>query len=416
MDQSTDNFAVEKTRDTKIVTIGARNFQVPAYTRLDDRGCADSRLVTYKSGDELAEHVEITGSASASMALGFGPSLSASLHNTLRRYVKSDRQYALYEHQSILYRVALPTIGIEQTMHTAYSRATRLLPEWDSTNQGVVNAYADYFRVYGTHVITSVNYGWRYQLKVDCINESIESQKNFKSNVMVQFNGIVAKAKVNAEYKQSEQYRRYLAASNTTCHVLGGAVQLTSEASRIPDSTDAYGRWLSGISSGRDEALIGFKTIQLGLLYRSSDETALVRAGESIDRAFNYMASFGPKENLGRIAFRLSKDSDWAALDILSNNCHIDVPSPWPSAVCEMTEKRVNFGTIRHFEVSHIEFEVVHSGGLIDIRLTRGDAGTGGVRRGWAALRLGSADVAVNARNVTGDGLNEMTFCGLSAQ
>ncbi|KAF8536593.1 hypothetical protein BDD12DRAFT_982654 [Trichophaea hybrida] len=417
VDQSVSNFALTPSNETRPITIGSRTFDVPKDIRVTRQTQTDGRLTTCQSGIELLEAATSDGAISCSFGIGrVGLSANASLYDAHRKYVKNDRQYALYGHRTILYRAALPTAGLIQKVDAAYKQAGLELPEWDSARQDVVDAYADYFNIYGTHVITEVDYGWRYQLIIDCGKKSAEAIQNFKANISAQYNGILARGRVTAGYTESEQYKHYLATSNATCHILGGSPTLAGEASRIPDNSDAYGEWLADISNARNEALIKVKAEPLALLYRTSGNTALKQVGAALESAFHHITTLGPTANPRRIPVRVLKDSDWGAVNFISDNCRIEVPDVWPAGVLEMTNKRVKFGIISHFQISHVDINIISDGGTIDVDLSHGNSGTQGLNTGWVALRLACGDLAVNAKtHPFGDGINGMIFRGLTA-
>jgi len=415
--QSVGNFAFAPSGETRPVPIGSRTFDVPANIRIARQTQTDGGLVIYKSGYDLLQAAINDGSISRSFGIGdIGPSADSSFHKAYRKYVKNDRLYALYSHQTVLYKAALPKIGLVRAVDAAYKEAALELPPWNSASQEVVDAYVDYFSIYGTHVITEVDIGWRYQLMVDCGKENTETSSNFKANISAQYNGILASGSVTAGHTESKQYKHYIATSNAICYVLGGSSKLAFEASRIPDNSEAYRKWLDDISDARSEALIKVKTDSLALLYRTSGEVALKLVGKALESAFHHITTLGPTANLRRIPVRILKDSDWGGVDFISGNCRIEVPDVRPAEVLEWTTKRVKFGIFKHFQISHVDFIIISDGGAIDVELSHGNDGTHGGNAGWVALRLACGDLVVNAKSVSGgDGKNGMTFRGLVA-
>ncbi|KAF8253464.1 hypothetical protein K440DRAFT_657403 [Wilcoxina mikolae CBS 423.85] len=417
MDQNVGNFAFTPSNETRPITIGSRTFDVPKDIRVTRQTHTDGKLTTYQSGIELLQAATIDGTISCSFGIGrLGLGANTSFHDGHRKYAKNDRLYALYGHRTVLYRAAIPTAGLIRKIDAAYKQAGLELPEWDSACQDVVDAYADYFNMYGTHVITEVDYGWRYQLIIDCGKENAETSRNFKANISTQYSGILARDRFVAGHKESEQYKHYIASSNATCYILGDSPTLAFEASRIPDDPDAYGEWLADISDARNEALIKVKAESLALLYRTSGDAALKKVGGALESAFHHIATLGPTANLRRIPARVLKDSDWGAVNLISDNCRIEVPDVWPAGVLEMTTKRVRFGIIRVFQISHVDINIISDGGTIDVDLSHGNDGTQGTNTGWVALRLACGDLAVNKKTLPyGDGINGMIFRGLTA-
>lgn len=93
-----------------------------------------------------------------------------SIKASLDRSFSDDTRYALFSFQKRLLDVDLDSYG-DDINFAAIEASLLSLDAFDGTNPRTVDRYRNFFRYWGSHVITGVTYGARFQLVgVSCLN------------------------------------------------------------------------------------------------------------------------------------------------------------------------------------------------------------------------------------------------------
>lgn len=193
-----------------------------------------------------------------------------------------DKQYAFLTNSSDLFTAAL--IGnmnqIWAYVKSDLKAAMKALPHTYTDNDKI---FHDFVSLWGTHLVSNVTYGTRFELVISCSKSNSEVNKNFKANVQAEYSGVVGGAEASVDVKGSTEYKAYQNDRTVTHTILGGNPQAAGVLNADPTNKEAAKSWAGSDRGIGFEALVHMDTFPLGdLLMYSTDKSE-----QAIGRALN---------------------------------------------------------------------------------------------------------------------------------
>lgn len=170
----------------------------------------DASMRTYASGSEAVQDLKRKGTLGASYH-GISGNVDAGFG--VYKELNSDHQYSIWTDNRPMYteRIKEPASYLNRVM---IARAkSQLFKPWDPNVAEVVSIYYDFFTKYGTHVITSMTYGWRYSLVIKCDRANSTTNKSFHATVKAALRAPCSRrpsTQPHTRHKQNKPARRMI--------------------------------------------------------------------------------------------------------------------------------------------------------------------------------------------------------------
>jgi MAC/Perforin domain len=391
------------------LAVVGRNGRTPVYcfslpsniTVYDDVGDSDACIRTFSSGQEVYQALQSDSSFSSTY---MGLTISGPCSRLLGSSYESDRQYAFINQSQPLYTATFDEGNV--LFNDIVKGAATGLPDWDPQEADIVRRYFAYFQSYGTHLVTKVTYGRRYQIMVSASNSNEEQKRKFGANVKAQYlDGPLQNRDVH-----SESYGHYQSSSQWRINVNGGDKTKAEHWKAYPEDRLRRDTWLESWNFEPNDDITSVKIQETSALFAQSPDPALQTASANLKSALAHLLTSQ------RSHCWIFVDSDYGWVEIMSRNARIEVPDTLPPRVEPgfMNERYVRFGKPREggghgahgtFRDS-MRFTIVGDGGPVDVVLGTGDAGAGGMGTASISLRVcggGSAEkVGTGCRPVFG--------------
>ncbi|CAL8582343.1 hypothetical protein XPA_008010 [Xanthoria parietina] len=273
----------------------------------------DSEQRSFKNGDDAfqaisgntdveARYYAVTGGATAAYAV--------------KKSLQRNYQYLRMVHNNGVVNVHF--VDYDTAINEAMLRR-RLdrIDKFNPQNQDTIEQYRSLFASIGSHIITGLNYGDRFQLQqvwADNSNEAVN--QNFDADVGAEFNGLTSGGNVKAGVNGSSEFTSFEGTVQKTVTVKGGDEQIAASLqSNLYDKTvfNKYTAWAN--STGQNPRLHSFQTMPLWDLISGATDDAVAGRARDVEMAYNWIVE-NPKQHITQGTLTIA--SDWGVLDLLT--------------------------------------------------------------------------------------------------
>lgn len=331
----------------------------------------DASMRSYASGSEAVEDLKGKSTLGASYQ-GLSGSLDAGFG--VYKEMNSDHQYSIWTDNRPTYteRIKQPASYLNPAM---IARAkSELVRPWDPNDADVISAYYNFFINYGTHVITSMTYGWRYSLVIECDRSNTATNKNFNATVKAAYAplAVAGAPKFKIGINNTSRLADFKGRAQTHPVVCGGDPDLSSdlvekswilEHNGNPDELRAsYRAWCKArIPCVNDVALtLQFQSIHSIYSVAESDET-LRSIGRSMKKALAYLTC--ARSSSGR----LTTSCSYATMRLLSPNARFG--SVDGASRIQGNNKMIRVDLPESANQATAEFEILNDGSPVQVEI-----------------------------------------------
>ncbi|KAL8709006.1 MAG: hypothetical protein Q9220_006215 [cf. Caloplaca sp. 1 TL-2023] len=318
-------------------------------------GTTDQR--TFKSGDEAFQAI---GTGSDLNARYYAVSGGASAAYAVRKTLQRSYQYLMMAHNNI--DVNVHFIDYDTAINEAMLRR-RLdrIERFDPTNADVVEQYRSLFATIGSHIITGMNYGGRFQLGLICPqqvwadNSDDTVDKSFEADVSAEFNGLTSGGKVEAGISGSSEFHTFEGSVQKTFSCKGGDAKLGADLNSniyAKDVFETFSDWAN--TSGKNPMLHSFQTMTLWDLMSSVNDSEVARRVHDVETAFNWIVE-NPKVHVTKA--KLTITSDWGTIDLLTPSAYFlkDDQRPAPAAETFFSKNKISWTSAGGAKTQEVE-------------------------------------------------------------
>jgi hypothetical protein len=294
-------FLLKPKTNNKVLTNLSRTFAVPENIEVHtETAVGNGALAIYQSGEEVNTAFETDVSFSANY---LGVSVSGSSSYSYKTEYKHDQMYAFTSSSINAYAAELR--DMPGSLNPVVRKHALALPPF-SEAANVVKAYYEFFRSFGTHVITMAYSGWRIQVRAQASNTSKGVQESFSVYVSVKYLG----NSVDAGVKSDSDYKTFNNTSTSESQVYGGKPSDIEALTNLPFPPEARKRWDDAIGTRPDEDIIQVKAEEIGTLFQLfADDPQIQAVGDNLLKALAFIS-------LRRTTIKLQKHTDIATLHI----------------------------------------------------------------------------------------------------
>lgn len=260
----------------------------------------DASMRTYASGSEAVQDLKGKGSLGASYQ-GISGNVDAGFG--VYKELNSDHQYSIWTDNRPTYteRLKEPASYLNPVM---IARAkSELLKPWDPNDAEVISTYYDFFTNYGTHVITSLTYGWRYSLVIECDRSNSTTNKNFNATVKAAYAPLAAAGpapSLTLGTSKTSHLVDFKGRAQTHPVVCGGDPDLSSDLvekswilAHNADPTElqaSYRAWCKARIPGVNDVALTLQFQPIHSIYSVADSDEALRSiGRSMKKALAYL-------------------------------------------------------------------------------------------------------------------------------
>ncbi|KAL8882062.1 MAG: hypothetical protein Q9192_007655 [Flavoplaca navasiana] len=267
---------------------------------------------SFKSGDEAYQAMSGDTDVNARYyAVSGGVSAAYAVKKSLQR----NYQYLMMAHNNIGVNVRFVEFdkAINEPM---LRRRLDRIPKFDANNQDTVEQYRILFSTIGSHIITGLNYGDRFQLQVWADNSNATVNKNFDADVGVEFNGLTSGGSVDAGIEGSSEFNAFEGTVQKTVTCKGGDEKLAADLQSDiydPNVFKTYTAWAK--TTGENPRLHSFQTMPLWQLISAANDSKVSGRVRDVESAFNWIVE-NPKQHITKATLTIS--SDWGTIDLLT--------------------------------------------------------------------------------------------------
>ncbi|KAJ7787085.1 hypothetical protein B0H14DRAFT_3581332 [Mycena olivaceomarginata] len=261
----------------------------------------------------------------------------------------------------------------------------------------VIKEYKRFFATIGSHVITGITYGARFQMCISSSTNQSEVDSSFSAYVQTAFNGIVSAGSFDASIKETRQYQSFYAGMKKNVTIRGGNPQLAESLAHDPTNWDAFQLWSSTLLHRAE--ITNIQTQEIWNLMALDPNIA--HAAESVRAAYMYIAAPPKHVHVTPVQFNVS--SDWGTFTLLSPGALIE-PDPDARGCChgqvDIAEKAVGWNSgSKTPSIGSASFVIKNDGSPIHFHTSHGSGGGG--------PRQGLADVMMNGNTYTNHGITD---------
>ncbi|KAI4253238.1 MAG: hypothetical protein L6R42_007665, partial [Xanthoria sp. 1 TBL-2021] len=267
---------------------------------------------SYKSGD--AAFQELSGDTDVEArynAVTGGASAAYALQKSLQR----NYQYLMMVHNNIGVNVHFVDFDTAINEPLLRRRLDRIDP-FNPNKPDIIEQYRTLFATIGSHIITGMNYGDRFQLRVWADNSNREVDQDFEADVAAEFNGLTSGGSVKAGIKGSDEYNTFEGSVQKTCTCKGGKEKLGDNLQANVNAKDVfktYTAWAQ--TTGQNPRLHSFQTMPLWQLMSAANDSKVARRQRDVQMAYNWIVE-NPKQHITKATLTIT--SDWGAIDLLT--------------------------------------------------------------------------------------------------
>ncbi|KAL0062994.1 hypothetical protein AAF712_010125 [Marasmius tenuissimus] len=202
--------------------------------------------------------------------------------------MQAGNQYAFcsYRHPKYLATLANPDSLFNTDLLPEAIR--QLPPSFDGSDQSTVTAYKAFFKTFGTHVVTAVQYGSSFQIFTWASNSDSALKAAWTEDVKADYDGIPSGGQYDASVKATEQYKLYVQLKQSLTSVMGGDSSLGSALLARP-SYKAFEAWKGSV--GQNPATTIFFLVELWTLMKESDNDEIVKFVPTAYEAYDWLAT-----------------------------------------------------------------------------------------------------------------------------
>ncbi|KAL8951509.1 MAG: hypothetical protein Q9222_002512 [Ikaeria aurantiellina] len=300
-------------------------------------GTTDQR--TFQSGDAAFEAI---GTGSDLNARYYAVSGRASAAYAVRKTLQRSYQYLMMAQNNIdvnVHFIDYDTAINEPVLRRGLDRIERFNPD----DADVVEQYRTLFATIGSHIITGINYGGRFQLQVWADNSNDTVNQNFEADVGAEFNGLTSGGSVKAGVNASAEYNVFEGSDQKTFSCKGGDAKLAASlASNIYDTSvfKTFSSWAE--TSGDNPKLHSFQTMTLWDLMAAANDSNVARRVRDVETAFNWIVE-NPKMHVAKA--KLTIQSDWGEIDLLTPSAYFvkDDTRPAPAGETFFSKNKISW-------------------------------------------------------------------------
>ncbi|KAF8308417.1 hypothetical protein DL93DRAFT_2030121, partial [Clavulina sp. PMI_390] len=341
------------TSSTRTAHVDSVHYNVPDNCFIRGETGAETTVSTYyRDGAAAAAAFECDASLAGKYLAVSGNDASYAISKTFH----PDDQYSLFSYQSVSYVVSFD-INV-----AAFTEPVRHLAVWDHTDSVVVDAYKSFFAKYGTHAITSVEYGARYQL----------------ADVSFAYNGVTSNGYYDAGVSASCQYNKFAHRKSQQISVQGGDARFADRLVSGYSNRTNYDNFLDWVeTTDENPEVTSFAVDSIWNVFEHADCSILRNAAPELKKAFHWIVQ-NPASHWTYVT--LSLNTDWARFRLLSPSAYIieDPKNPHAAVGAMLTKNQVQLGHEHSFVYTnntHVSFYVVNDGSPIDFTLSHGSRG-----------------------------------------
>ncbi|KAL0067320.1 hypothetical protein AAF712_005547 [Marasmius tenuissimus] len=369
--------------DTHKVKVDKKTYDVPkAIGAQDDPSDNTSGFVHYSHGDEaVIAFRNDSGLAAFHMALAG----SQSVARATEKHHRKNNQYAYYTFLHRRYRAYLKNYANLLNKEAILIGINKLTTPFDGENEEVVEQYKSFFHMFGTHIVTQVNFGAHYQLHAWAETSNKDVNAAWAGDIRADYNGIPSKGEFDNTLAGSQQFQQYM---NLKQRQRDGTIGGDSKTGTSLAINPKYATFLEWADSCKENppAIMSFVVDELWLLMKYSDNDQIVKFASQIEEAFNW---FVDKPKIYKTQVSLVIESDWAEFGLLTPSAVIvkGGTNPDDNTVWDQTKFRWGRERSHVFEKKTVLFEVVNDGYPIDFYISHGTDG-GQPKQGKAFVNM----------------------------
>ncbi|KAL8919688.1 MAG: hypothetical protein Q9208_006641 [Pyrenodesmia sp. 3 TL-2023] len=273
---------------------------------------------SFKSGDDAAYAIGVDSSLAANyLSVSGGLAASYAVQKTFQKTF----QYYMMVHNQMLVSAGFEDYGSAVDELMLKARLSRI-PRFDPYTLSIVEQYKSLFATLGTHIITGVNYGGRFQLHAWADNTDSTVNQEFGADISAEFNGITSGGKVDINVKASEQYHKFEQSVQKTCSCQGGDPDLGNFLGGNPGGGDnpfeTFEEWVK--TADTRPMVMSFETAPLWDMVSAANDSELAVRSPDLKKAYSWIVE-NPEQHL--TPARLSITSDWGEIGILTPSAYI---------------------------------------------------------------------------------------------
>ncbi|KAL8898550.1 MAG: hypothetical protein Q9207_006640 [Kuettlingeria erythrocarpa] len=273
---------------------------------------------SFRSGDDAAYAIGVdTDLAANYMSVSGGVSASYAVQKTFQKTF----QYYMMVHNQMLVQAGFEDYGSAINEPMLKARLSRI-PEFDPRSLSTVEQYKSLFATLGSHIITGVNYGGRFQLHAWADNTDSTVNQEFGADISAEFNGITSGGKVDVNIKGSEQFHKFEQSVQKTCSCQGGDPALRNFLQNNPAGGDSpfetFREWVK--TADTRPMVMSFETAQLWDMISAADDSELAARSPDLRKAYSWIVE-NPEQHFTKA--RLSITSNWGEIGILTPSAYI---------------------------------------------------------------------------------------------
>ncbi|KAK1227770.1 hypothetical protein PQX77_009210 [Marasmius sp. AFHP31] len=265
------------------IDIDGQTYSVPRDIAVSQNIAGGETFTTFSSGEEATTKFESDPSLMPRLlSLAGGTSVIRSITTN---FFRSDRQYAFYSLRQPRYSATLSNFD-DLFNSAALLPAVRELPPFSGQNQSAVAQYRTFFQTFGSHVVTSMEFGSAYRTTVWAARTRPDVNDAWTENVKADCDGIPSGGQFDEKIKQTSQYGRYLDLRERDQQVSGGDLELAVALARDP-KYQTFQEWKR--TGGQKSTPIYFSLVDIWTLMKNSDNIELVRAAIDCLAAYEWI-------------------------------------------------------------------------------------------------------------------------------
>ncbi|RYP41090.1 hypothetical protein DL767_001251 [Monosporascus sp. MG133] len=310
---------------------------------------------------------------------------SASIRHSIAQSFNSSMQYSMFSFSHAMAHVGFDGWDSDINSDVLKQRLASIGSFCPSNPDPViVAAYANLFGNLGSHIITGLNFGARFQLHIRCENSDSSVNQSFHANLSFAFKGLVTGGRIDEAVARTDQYRSFSNKMQQTCSCIGGDATLaTAIISGATGDDDVYQKFQEWVKTRQQHpSIISIQTVTLWDVMSTSPDPEVSRRSRDVENAYLWIVSH-PRRH--RTKCRLTINSDWGEIGLLTPSAFIlsDPDSPVQHPNVSISSTKIHWGGkpdgYGHQHLA-IDFIIENDGSPVDIELARG---TDGDRSQW---------------------------------
>ncbi|KAK1220315.1 hypothetical protein PQX77_016910 [Marasmius sp. AFHP31] len=202
--------------------------------------------------------------------------------------IQASNQYAFYSYRQPKYLATLAKPDPLFNTDLLLEAIRQLPPSFDGNDQSTVAAYKRFFKTFGTHVVTAVQYGSSFQIFTWASNSDSDLKAAWAEDVKADYDGIPSGGQYNPNIKTTDRSGLYVELKQSLTSVVGGDGSLGSALLARP-TYKAFEAWAT--SAGQNPAAIVFFLVELWTLMKESDNEEIVKFVPTAYKAYDWLAT-----------------------------------------------------------------------------------------------------------------------------